>query len=148
MEQPKSISVGGGGRSLGCFAPFLRTTCFDKCLRSFEWLFQIFYTWHLYPFLHIYEHLSMPCLAVIFVSANAYELSSDVTNIIHLATIFVLSHLWSLTYVFILQTFFLIYDYNFLSCTHVYLHTMLLPIQCRMIVKTILHLTCIFVLSH
>ena len=57
-------------------------------------------------------------------NAKDFEVLSDITNILHLATLFVPSHLWSLKYLVLSRhsKFFLFMPITF-EIVHIYIHT-------------------------
>ena len=67
------------------------------------------------------DHLNIPCLAVIFIFTNTYEVLSD-TNTLHLAVVFLVNQT---TFVFSRSCQKLVKVYP-----DVYLYTMLLPTKC------------------
>ena len=69
--------------------------CFCKCPWSFNWYLQIFCILQPYFFFHIYNHLSIPFCYSYLIFVLPMKFAWTFTNILHMATIFLLSHLWS-----------------------------------------------------
>ena len=89
----------------------------------------MFYFCQIHLVFHIYDHLDIPCLAIIFIFPNACEVLSDSHKHVTLDK-YIFSFTFFINEVFLVwqsYLFFLIYSNNLKLYTQGYLYTMLMP---------------------